>query len=176
MDRSHSFEFAVSLRNAVIKFGGLTERQLAAAYRCVEKLNARKQERAANLAIAPTCDISKIEIAFGKALENGIRRPKLNLGVFTFSRAPDTGTNPGAVYVKEGDTYLGKITDGRFFSSMDEALQAQVVAVASNPFEAAKAYGLRTGECSCCHRTLTNGDSIDRGIGPICAEKFGWGA
>jgi hypothetical protein len=36
------------------------------------------------------------------------------------------------------------------------------------------AYGKRTGACSCCGRELTNGESIDRGIGPICAEKYGW--
>ena len=31
-----------------------------------------------------------------------------------------------------------------------------------------------TGACSCCGRELTNQVSIDRGIGPICAVKFGW--
>lgn len=30
------------------------------------------------------------------------------------------------------------------------------------------------GKCCCCGRTLTTPESIDAGIGPICAEKHGW--
>lgn len=36
----------------------------------------------------------------------------------------------------------------------------------------AKAYGKVTGTCCNCGRTLTNEDSIEAGIGPICAGKF----
>lgn len=36
----------------------------------------------------------------------------------------------------------------------------------------AKAFGHRTGRCSCCGRTLTNPASIELGIGPICAERY----
>lgn len=36
----------------------------------------------------------------------------------------------------------------------------------------AKAYGMETGTCMMCARTLTNPDSIKAGIGPICASKF----
>jgi hypothetical protein len=38
--------------------------------------------------------------------------------------------------------------------------------------ECAMAYGKEIGECGRCGRTLTNPDSIDRGIGPVCAGKF----
>jgi hypothetical protein len=30
------------------------------------------------------------------------------------------------------------------------------------------------GKCCCCGRTLTTPESIDAGIGPICAQKEGW--
>lgn len=30
------------------------------------------------------------------------------------------------------------------------------------------------GKCCCCGRLLTEPESIDRGIGPICAQKKGW--
>ncbi|AOT23519.1 hypothetical protein SEA_BUCKEYE_47 [Mycobacterium phage Buckeye] len=41
--------------------------------------------------------------------------------------------------------------------------------------EAASArYGHEIGECGVCGRTLTNDESRERGIGPICAEKMGW--
>jgi len=36
------------------------------------------------------------------------------------------------------------------------------------------AYGQQIGRCGHCHRTLTNLDSIERGIGPICASRMGW--
>lgn len=38
--------------------------------------------------------------------------------------------------------------------------------------EYAAAYGRRTGRCMVCGRTLTKKDSIDAGIGPICAGGF----
>lgn len=38
----------------------------------------------------------------------------------------------------------------------------------------AKAFGDLYGSCCHCHRLLTDEESIRRGIGPICAEKYGW--
>lgn len=122
-------------------------------------------------------NVGKIEVAFANAFKNGIKRPKLRLGAFQFSRAPDTGNNAGSIYVKEGEQYLGKVTAGEFFPVRDcgDERKAQIIEVAADPAKAAKAYGLRVGSCSCCGRALTNGISIDLGIGPICAEKYGWG-
>jgi hypothetical protein len=49
-----------------------------------------------------------------------------------------------------------------------------IAAAIADPAAAAKAYGLRTGECCICGRTLTNRVSIDAGIGPICAGRWGF--
>lgn len=38
--------------------------------------------------------------------------------------------------------------------------------------EQAKEFGALYGTCCVCGRTLTNEDSIEAGIGPICADKF----
>ena len=38
--------------------------------------------------------------------------------------------------------------------------------------EQASEWGRRTGSCMICGRELTNADSIERGIGPICAAKL----
>jgi hypothetical protein len=38
--------------------------------------------------------------------------------------------------------------------------------------EEAKAFGALYGTCCCCGRTLTNEESIENGIGPICAGKW----
>jgi len=121
-------------------------------------------------------DVAKIATAFATARSRGIKTPKLRLDTFLFSRAPDTGKNPGAIYVKDGETYLGKVLGAKFFPSRDCTAdhKTRVIAIAADPAGSAKAFGLRTGSCSVCGRTLTNGVSIDLGIGPICAERFGW--
>lgn len=121
-------------------------------------------------------DVGAIERAFSSARANGIMRPKLRLDTFVFSRAPDHGRNAGSLYVTENDVYLGKITAGQFLPTREceDETSKRIIAAAANPSESAKAYGLRTGVCSCCGRTLTNGESIKLGIGPICYEKFGW--
>jgi hypothetical protein len=45
--------------------------------------------------------------------------------------------------------------------------------ISRDPMAAALKYGRRTGRCSCCGRELTKHSSIDAGIGPICAAKWG---
>lgn len=184
--KAPSFEFAASLLGSLNKYGSLTENQLGAVRRCIVKDEARDAERAAakvvqaeRAANAPTvAGIKPIEDAFASAVSKGIKRPKVRLGDFKFSLAPATGRNAGAIYVtdRSGDTYLGKIVDARFFGVRDctPAMEAQVVEVCSDPAAAAVAYGRRTGQCCICARELTNHDSIERGIGPICAERFGW--
>lgn len=40
--------------------------------------------------------------------------------------------------------------------------------------EQATQFGKKTGKCCICSRTLTKKESIDAGIGPVCAENMGW--
>lgn len=44
--------------------------------------------------------------------------------------------------------------------------------IAENPEAASARYGQEIGVCGVCGRTLTDPDSIRRGIGPVCAERF----
>ena len=176
------FEFAVSLNDALNRYGSLTEKQLAAVERCVARDQERRQqwaaERVAREAAAPSVSIAAIETAFATAKGTGVRWPKLRLADFVFSPAGENSKNAGAIYVKarEDDQYLGKIQNGRFFKVREctDERELAVIEVASNPKEAAVAYGKRFGSCSVCGRELTNHTSIDAGIGPICAEKYGW--
>jgi hypothetical protein len=121
-------------------------------------------------------DVTKITEAFERAHKAGLKRPKVRFQSIEFSRAPDTGKNPGAIYVKSGEEYLGKVLSGRFYpvKACDEARRAEIVTIAADPGAAAKAHGLKVGWCSCCGRELTDPNSIALGIGPICAEKYGW--
>lgn len=121
-------------------------------------------------------NVTKIAEAFERAKKAGLKRPKVTFKAIQFSRAPDTGKNSGAIYVKRGDEYLGKILAGRFHgtNSLDAATRAEITAIAADPSAAAKAHGLQVGWCSCCGRELTDPNSIALGIGPICAENYGF--
>lgn len=182
---ARGFDFGQSMFNAVIEYGSLTDKQLAAVHRCMAQDAERENERAEIAERAPDIDekaLDKLHAAFTKALDKNVAYPKMRLDTYLFSLVR-SGANEGAIYVKsiaKGDdgerTYLGKIVDGRFlraFNCTDED-EERIVAAACDPEAAAIAYGRREGACSICARKLTNHASIDAGIGPICAENFGW--
>jgi hypothetical protein len=173
---SRGFEFAVSLNDALNKFGHLTEGQIAAVRKCVARDADRKAEQVAKADVAPALTVEAIEVAFGNAKQKGIKYPKLRLDSFTFSPAGANSKNAGAVYVKEGETYLGKVLGGRLFTARecDKDTEGRIIAAATDPHAAAVAYGKRFGKCAVCSRELTDSDSIDRGIGPVCAANYGW--
>lgn len=105
-------------------------------------------------------------------------RAEANGTTVTLSRAGESSNAPGAINIKSGDTYLGRIhTDGRLVLSVDgraqPGLKDALQAIAADPEATAKAYGLRFGHCCFCGRELTAEESVGRGFGPICAERFG---
>ncbi len=165
-------EFAVSMQTAIAQYGALTEGQLAAIRRiqakCAERAEARKQERIAGSA---EVDLTPIREMFERAVASGYKRPSYRAADLQISRAPDHGRNPGALYVTSAlnDDYLGKIIGTAYSGKPAPGL----VAIAADPKGEAVRYGQRTGSCSCCGRTLTNHASIELGIGPICAERWG---
>lgn len=175
------FRFAAEMGAAVVKYGHLTDAQLATCVRLMaadaERDAKFAADRAARTASAPAVDVTRIVETMGVAQSNGIKRPILRLADFKFSVAPATGRNGGALYVKTaGGDYLGKIADGKFSRAFGVAVEveAEIVQVASDPEQAAVAYGKKFGSCGCCGRELSDPVSVERGIGPICAEKFGW--
>ncbi|AXN53317.1 hypothetical protein PBI_THONKO_45 [Mycobacterium phage Thonko] len=81
---------------------------------------------------------------------------------------PESGKWAGFVFVKhivgDDEQRLGKAQGHKIIDRI-----AEVGA------EAASArYGHEIGECGICGRQLTNDDSRERGIGPVCARKVGW--
>ncbi|UIS25261.1 hypothetical protein [Erythrobacter phage vB_EliS-L02] len=183
--RAPTFEFAKSLFESLAARGSLSDKQLAAVRRCLAQDHERERERQEIANRAPDIEaaaLDKIMLAFHEALDRSIKYPKLRLDAFVFSFVR-SGQNAGSLYVKSAETdengerrYYGKITDGRFFRGFkcSEEDEKRIIEAASDPEAAAIAYGRREGRCSVCNRTLTKHDSIDRGIGPICAERFGW--
>jgi hypothetical protein len=176
------FEFAKSMLDALNKYGHLTERQMETVQRLTvqdaQRQAARATEQVARAESAPVVTVEAIEVAFNNAKQAGVKRPKLRLDTFVFSPAGETSNNAGAIYIKnkEDGLYLGKVMGGRLFTSRDCTTEAaeRIVAVSSDPKQAAVAYGMKFGACSICGRALTDSDSIARGIGPICAENYGF--
>ena len=80
---------------------------------------------------------------------------------------------------EEGDygmqpKYLGKVTRTAIDSKFSDTVRETIMGAASDPLNAAIRYGKVSGSCSCCGKELTVKESIERGIGPICAKKFDW--
>lgn len=126
-------------------------------------------------------DLAPIAAMFATAAQSGYKRP--------LYRAEGVRLKPGkggALYVLDDERtelghygeqpmYLGKIEDGSFRPGRNatEATAPALLAIATDPRGSAIKYGQRTGRCSCCGRELTRHSSIEAGIGPICADKWG---
>lgn len=161
--------FAYSLLNQYHRKGDLSERQWDAAERMIQKV---KQTAKHKQDMTRSVDVSRIKELL---LNAKVKRPVFRAAALSFSLAPAHGKNAGAVYVKRGPDYQGKIVGSMFVpaGSCANDTPDNVVAVASDPRGEAVKHGKVTGQCSCCGRQLTDPVSIDMGIGPICASKWG---
>ena len=184
------FPFAASMKEAICKFGSLTANQLAACQRSVAKVNAAKAERQDRVANAKAVDVSKIEGAFALAREKawaknpgalGVRVKPLLLQAGEVAVQVTPGSDgsqwEGMLFVKTRDgKKLGSVKAGKFTRRFEctPAEEAAVLDACSDPAKAAVAFGKAWSICSVCGRGLENAESIERGIGPVCAEKFGW--
>jgi hypothetical protein len=176
-----NFEFANSLAGSLQKFGSLTDNQLAAVRKCIEGQKVRDAQRAAERA-ARVVDVggeglAKVLHHFAQARASGLKNPALVFEGVCFKPAKKY---PGELYVTGGrafeSAYFGRVNaQGKFDPTRavtPETLEA-IKRIGADPVAEAVAYGKRTGICCCCGRELTNEGSIDAGIGPICAEKWG---
>ena len=162
--------FAESLIEQIATRGSLSEKQMFAASAMLMKIKQNKEEKQSNIV---SIDLSNVKKIFDKAHE-AIKSPKFRVDNMVLSRAPDSGVNAGAIYVKVDGEYAGKVTGGYWLPCRaPEGTLEKLQEVAKDPLGSAVAYGKRTGNCSACGRDLTNHGSIEKGIGPICAERWG---
>lgn len=186
--RGGSFTFPADLLEKINQYGELTYSQLDA----VRKLMARDAERAAErAAAAPVADVTALEQAFDVARERaklpgakGVFTKPLKLTHGDVSVAISSGKPGGKwgnmLFVRDAqndERKLGYFKDGKFFRqyAATDAEATAILAAATSPLEAVKAYAQAWSECGICGRTLFNAESIEAGIGPICAAKYGWG-
>jgi hypothetical protein len=103
------------------------------------------------------------------------RLSKLEIGAITLARK----NGDSLVWVKlDGiEGVVGKLVDGgvlTLFARCPDAgnLYSSLLSIEEDPEAAAARHGKASGRCSVCSRDLTDPESIERGIGPICAVKF----
>lgn len=180
VSKAPHFNFAASLLAGFEQYGSLTTGQLEAAQKLIDEEPAREAARAAARAAQDArkeaVNIAKIEESFAKANQR-LKWPTIRLDGFNFSLAGANSANAGAIYVKaDGGTYLGKVLRGQFSPSRDcdQDTQKRVIEACVDPEGAAVRYGRLTGRCAICNRKLVDPESVARGIGPICAENYGW--
>ena len=163
--------FAKSLVDQVASKGSLSDKQLFAASAMLAKIKANKAERESNMT---SVDVSRILAVLDKA-DPAMKTPKIRVGDFVFSKPAPHSKNAGSVYIKQLGEYIGKVTGGYYLpvGNVSKDTIAEIQEICKDPMESAVAYGRRTGNCAVCARELTVKESIDRGIGPICADKLG---
>lgn len=190
--KADSFDFAAKLREAVARFGSLTEGQLVAVQRCVDRDATRAADRAKAVTEAPAVNVAKLEQAFATARSKAERPGQLGVMVkpIRLTSSDETGKltvrfTPGSagsqwegmLFAKsEAGKKLGHIKAGKFIRKFDctEVEAAAVLNCAQDPEKAAVAFGKAWSRCGICGKGLLNDESIARGMGPTCAERFGW--
>lgn len=169
--------FYASMHDSIMTYGHLTEKQLESVRNGMEKAKIRAAEKQAQReANTAEVNVSKIEQLFDVARSNGLKRLGFRTENINISAAKENSANPGALYVKHDDVYVGKIMNGKFMptnAAKSDTLE-KVLEVAANPKEKAVQYGKMTGRCSCCGKELTDDVSVAMGIGPICESKWGF--
>lgn len=139
------------------------------ASRWIERLKELPREHAAKQATGGAVQTIKSEVPQGRYAVTG------DDGSTDFYRVdrPTEGKWAGYIFVKLG---LG----GPHGEPRWERIPLRNVQTILNkiekdgPKEAMLRYGKELGHCGHCGRTLTNPESIEAGIGPVCRGKMGW--
>lgn len=165
-DNSSHNRFAASVNAYYDRNGYLTPGHL----RAIEKILSNKPASVAGEGF------NLLQRSFEHARKSGLKSPKVHIGPFRFWPAKEDSVNPGFLYVKENGEYKGKFSPAGLFSSRDASAETiqRITEIAKDPFNHAMRHGHMTGNCAICSKRLTDSESVTRGIGPVCAKRFGW--
>lgn len=158
-----SFNFAQSMWNALSSYGHLTEGQIGAVRRCLEgEAKNNQKDRAAGVQVHNLHRVMQ-------------RHAKFYAGDVTISRR--NSDQLCWIKHKSSEKVVGKIDSGVLTlwnrPGIDKAaIEAMMIEFDGAPLQTAMKYGKLAGRCCSCGRDLTNDDSIEAGIGPICAGKM----
>lgn len=160
-------DFALSLREAVARYGSLSVAQEAAVRRSLGTYVEPGQ-------LPRSGDMTDLDISSLKgfyAVPDGETRLKLCV------RHPGKNSKyHGWIFVDDGAAYGQRRTYGKQLGKTGRytgKVQEQLRAILADPLAAQVAYGRLTGVCGVCGRLLEDEQSVAAGIGPICAGKMG---
>lgn len=165
-DAAPTFDFAASLLESLNKWGKLTDGQLAAAERCAARDMQRGKTSAQPKAVGNAFAAKNLHEVMQR--HTTFRADRLRLS----RRNQDQ-----LVWIKFGEDLVGKIDNGLvvLFKAADpnrDAIVALIREFDANPIGAAMKYGKLSGTCCSCGRDLTDPESIELGIGPVCRGRF----
>jgi hypothetical protein len=83
----------------------------------------------------------------------------------------------GWIFVKDAAEYgqgrrYGNQRPGE--SEYRGAIGLELALICADPAQSMAAYGKLVGKCGACGRPLEDKESVERGIGPVCAKKLGF--
>ena len=164
-------DFMESLLVRFNKYGELSEGQIGALTRGIEKRKARQAEREA--AVAAAGPIEGLDIS---SIPNGryaVPEGETRLKIMIKRPGPDSRWH-GHIFVSDAAAYgqrqsYGSQAPGKAYRGK---LIEQLKVIMADPHAASIAYGKLVGACGVCGRVLEDAESIAAGIGPICAGKF----
>lgn len=152
--------------------GPLSEGQVVAVRKILAEEAAGAAERMAQIVraepVGSDIDLSLIPEGF-YAVPDGATRLKIKI-----DRPTPPSKWTGFIFVSDGAEYgqqkkYGRQAPGKLYTGeIKDALRA----IIANPKSASAAYGKLVGRCGLCNRKLEDEESVARGIGPTCMEKF----
>jgi hypothetical protein len=182
-DAQLSYLRALMMRKAALH-GAVTPEEATA--RLDAWLPTLSKERASNHIASTKAEIASMAVNHAVEVQPAVAAPVGIDAVPAGRYAIETSagaTNELAFYKVDRPTegkWAGRVFVKLMVSDEEQRLsQKQGLAILGKIAEAGAAaasarYGHEIGECGVCGRTLTNDESRERGIGPICAAKNDW--
>ena len=166
------------IKGKVEKYGDLHTGTMAMLDRAVERAAQRaaqraqvaqeKQEQVAGVNVANIVD------CFRRAHEAGLKSFILRFDGVHFAVDKSTWDKVWVSSKGYGSKRYGVIENGVYRPGRDATPEiiAQIALISADPMAAAKAYVQITSHCCVCGKFLKNQDSVDAGMGPICAGRI----
>lgn len=149
--------FTSSLHEQLQRRGSLSDRQVAAVMRDIEKADRRRASERGGAPAVTQPGVYKMDGVIYVVKPN---KEKTGLYAKRIRELNSTRlTEAGTVVEIEFDYMPGAVYDLKPEHKM--------------PLDEAKQYTIRYGRCIVCGRELKKAESVERGIGPICAGYFG---
>jgi hypothetical protein len=180
-------DFASSLLSREDKDQYMSDSQVSWVYKLAQDaLDERNMDGKLKALSDASVDASDLLGTLVEANVKGIKKPILRFqmanGAQVRIKYMTRGGNAGGAWVTVNDELRGKIDDQGVFVTYNCRYQDQqwveefstfIEQISADVNGALTAYGKLTSQCGCCGLPLTNKESIERGIGPICLDKYG---